>query len=138
MKLTRAQAGICLIAVLIMSSCSKQEINPTGNIPGVARKVQFTLYTDQDFSNYPKHITFTLSIRNSANKILWDSILPAMLVKDIPDLAHKLVIEKTVPDNDPSQLKLAFDYYLENVGYSWYTDIFKENETLKVFTYNFQ
>jgi hypothetical protein len=61
-----------------------------------------------------------------------------MLVKDIPDLAHKLVIEKTVPDNDPSQLKLAFDYYLENVGYSWYTDIFKENETLKVFTYNFQ
>jgi hypothetical protein len=58
MKLTRAQAGICLIAVLIMSSCSKQETTPTGNIPGVARKVQFTLYTDQDFSNYPKHITF--------------------------------------------------------------------------------
>jgi hypothetical protein len=137
MKFTRTHAGICLIAALIISSCSKKETTAV-NLPGIVRKVQFTLYTDQDFSNYPKHITFTLSIKNSADKTLWDSILPAMLVKDIPDLAHKLVIEKTVPDNDPSQLKVAFDYYLENVGYSWYTDIFKENETLKVFTYNFQ
>ena len=138
MKFYILRAGICVLVLCYLASCRKETVDSPVNIPAVARKVQFVLYTDKDFSNNAKNITFTLSIKNSANQTLWDSTLPVMPLKNIPDLAHKLVMEKTVPNNDPSELRLAFDYYLENVGYSWYVDVFKEKETLKLFEYNFQ
>jgi hypothetical protein len=61
-----------------------------------------------------------------------------MKVKDIPDSLHKIVIEKWVPQNDTSSLAVAFTYYIENVGYSWYLQPFPAGDTLKVLEYTFR
>jgi len=56
----------------------------------------------------------------------------------IPHLTDKLVIEKNVPGNDPSLLKVSFFYSIENVGSSWYVDAFPIGETFKTVNFNFQ
>src|SRR5258706_3095865 len=104
---------VCILsvsAILIGTSCKKQTTDHIPNTPGVLREVQFRLYTDKDFSTDNGIITFTLSIQNSTNQVLWDSVLTPMKIKDIPNLEHKLVAEKTVPYNDTSLLKVGFFY----------------------------
>jgi hypothetical protein len=118
------------------TSCSKQDSNtPENRIP---RKVQFILYTDKDFSNNNGIITFELSIQKLPNHVLWDSVLPPMKIKDIPGPANKWVLEKWVPRNDPSLIKIGFYYSIENVGNSWFIDSFKVGDTVKTIEYNFQ
>jgi hypothetical protein len=61
-----------------------------------------------------------------------------MQLKDIPDVAHKLVIEKTAPGNDDSDLAAGFHYEIQNVGHSGYIDTSKAGNNFKVIDYAFQ
>jgi hypothetical protein len=138
MKYLSIMSILCVSTILIGTSCKKQTTDPVPNIPGVLRKVQFILYTDKDFSSDNDSIIFKLSIQKSTNQILWDSVLKPMKIKDIPNLAHKLVIVKSVPGNDTSLLKVGFYYSIENVGNSWHVDMFNAGETFKIVDFNFQ
>lgn len=126
--------SILLVTLLFaITSCSKDPVTPTQ-----PRNVQFILYTDKDFSSDNNNIIFKLSIQNSTNQTLWDSLLAPMKIKDIPNFANKLVYEKQVPGNNASTLKVGFYYTIENVGNSWYVDTFKLGAPLKIIEYNFQ
>ena len=125
----------CVSTILVGTSCKKQT---TDQSPGVPRKIQFALYSDKDFSNDNGNITFTLSIQKLPSQVLWDSVLPQMKIKDIPDVAHKLVIEKLVPNNDKSLLKVGFRYSIENVGSSSHWDSSNAGETFTIVDFNFQ
>ena len=128
---------LILVSLLMTGpSCKKQTTDPTVN--AIPRKVQFVLYTDTDFSGNEKLITFTLSIQKLPNQVLWDTVLAPMKIKDIPGPANKWVIEKWVPGNDPSLLKTAFYYSIENVGNSWFIDSFRVGDTLKILDFNFK
>jgi len=138
-----AMWSVLFIATILMgTACKKPTIGHTSDktldIPEPPRVVQFSLYTDKDFSNDNKNITFTLFIQNPANQMLWDSVLMPMKIKDIPNLAHKLVVEKTVPGNDGSLLKVGFRYTIENVGISWYFDSSSAGENFKIINFNFR
>jgi hypothetical protein len=119
-----------------MSSCSKDYNPRPGNIP-VTRTVQFELYTNQDFSEDAHNIIFNLRI-DDANKVIFDSALPTMKIQDIPDELHKIIIRKSVRQNDPSRLKVGFLYNIENVGISWYFEEFPSSDTFKVVRFDFR
>lgn len=136
MKVLLTILVLSLSVILIGTSCKKQSVTP-GNT-GVLRKVQFSLYTDKDFSGNNGIITFKLAMQNSSGQVLWDSLLAPVHIKDIPGLAHKLVVEKQVPGNDNSLLKVGFFYTIENVGNSWHLDAFNAGETFKIVEFNFQ
>jgi len=138
MKHLSILAILLVSTIFIETSCRKQTVDPVTDNPAVIRKIQFTLYTQNDFSDNNENITFELFIQNSKNKILLDSMLAPMKIKDIPDFTHKLVIEKTVPDNDTSLLKVGFKYSIENVGNSWHLESFKAGEIFKLVDFSFQ
>lgn len=122
-------------ALLLFASCDDhgKEVSPSP-----VRKVQFSLYTDKDFSNDNGLVTFKASIQNDKNQTLWDSTFAPMKLKDIPKAAQKIVVEKAVPGNVSSPLKVGFYYSIENIGNSWYVDRFEAGETLKKIDFNFQ
>jgi len=126
-----------LTVVVILGSCKKNYSSADVMYPGNDRKIRFQLYTSQDFSGNTSVISFSLFIRN-ANRILLDSALAPMQIKDIPDAAHKLVIEKTVTGNDNSDLAAGFRYEIQNVGNSSYIDTSKAGNTFKIIDYAFQ
>jgi hypothetical protein len=138
MKHLSILAILFVSTMLIETSCRKQTVDPATYSPAVIRKIQFTLYTQNDFSDNNENITFALFIQNSRNQILLDSPLTSMKIKDIPDFTHKLVIEKPVPNNDASLLKVGFKYSIENVGNSWHFESFKAGEVFKIVDFNFQ
>ncbi|MBW4891574.1 hypothetical protein KXQ82_17745 [Mucilaginibacter sp. HMF5004] len=142
-------------AIMIASSCKKQgTVTPNNgttqpvidNIGIVVnnqnttapRKVKYVLYTDQNFSTDSKLITFRLFMQRPNNTTVWDSILPPMKVKDIPKSLHKIVVERLVPGNDPSTLKVGFEYTIQDVGYSWFFDVINAGETFKEVNYSFK
>ncbi|GAB3917309.1 hypothetical protein [Mucilaginibacter boryungensis] len=131
---TNLLAIFCGCAVLFTAACKKSSTPD----PVTTRKIKFILYTDKDFSGDNGNIQFKLSIQKLPNQILWDSVLPPMRIKDIPNLAHKLVVEKAVPGNDDTTIKAGFTYTIENVGNSWYYDISNEGEKYKEILFNFQ
>src|SRR5690242_1352599 len=92
-----------LALFIMLESCKKN--HPAGdNIdPGIERTIRFQLYTNEDFSGETSVIRFSVFIRN-AHTTLFDSSLAVMQIKDIPDAAHKLVIEKTVSGNGNANL----------------------------------
>jgi len=126
-----------LTLVLILGSCKKTYPSGVITYPSAERKIRFQLYTNQDFSADTHVINFSLFIRN-ANATIFDSSLVSMQIKDIPDEAHKLVIEKAVPGNDNSDLAAGFRYEIHDVGISWHTDTSKAGNLLKIIDYNFQ
>jgi hypothetical protein len=107
------------------------------NNADVARKIQFILYTDEDLSADNELVTFRLSIQRLPNLVLWDSVLAPMPLKDIPSLAHKLVIERAVPGNDPSLLRVGFIYSIENTGNSSHMEYIQAGENFKIVDFNF-
>ena len=126
---------ISIFTVFIATSCKKQTAVSTDNS---SRKVKFILYTDKDFSTDNNTIVFKVSIQKTSNQVLWDSTFAPMKIKDIPNSLHKLVIEKAVPGNDSSDLKVGFYYTITNVGNSWFLDLSPSGETFKEISYNFQ
>jgi hypothetical protein len=61
-----------------------------------------------------------------------------MKIKEIPQLAQKLVIEKTVIADEASLLKVGFFYTIENVGHATHFNTFPAGETFKIVDFNFQ
>jgi hypothetical protein len=127
--------SVVLVIALIATSCRKNYSASAMTIPAQSRTFRFQLYTNQDFSTNNSVINFSIFIRN-ANKTLFDSSLASMQIKDIPEVTHKIVIEKTVADN--SDLTAGFNYEIQGVGTSWHIDSSKAGNPLKVIDYAFQ
>jgi len=125
--------ALCLVTILILQSCKK---NQTGQ-SAPTRKIQYVLYTNEDFLDNSGIIHFTLLMKDNG-RVLWDSLLAPMQIKDIPDASHKIVVEKPVPDNNNSDLVVGFLYEIENVGYSWSLDTCRANESFKIVEFPFQ
>ena len=106
--------------------------------PNAPRLVQFVLFTNSELSNDNNTVTFTLAIKRPTSEVLWDSVLAPMKIKDIPSLDAPLFVEKYVPGNDPSLLKVGFFYTIDNVGNSSFTEPFEPGETLKKVGFNFK
>ncbi len=124
--------SILAFATLFITSCTKDDA-PT--IP--KRTIKFILYTEEDFSTDNHNITFSLFIRTHS-KTLFDSSLSTIKIKDIPNFANRLILEKTVPNDDGSELAAGFNYTIENVGLSWYLDTCKAGQTFKEVNYSFK
>ena len=45
---------------------------------------------------------------------------------------------KSVPNNDPSRLKVGFVYHEENVGISWHFEEFPSMDTFKLVKFDFR
>ena len=129
--------SIVVLLIVTMDSCKKTYPSSDGENPGNGRKVLFQLYTDKDFSGETSVIKFSIFIRNTRTTF-FDSSFAPMQIKDIPDAAHKLVIEKTVFGSGNSDLAAGFHYEIQNVGHSGYIDTSRAGNELKVIDYAFQ
>jgi hypothetical protein len=128
---------IIIVALLVtMESCKKTYPSNDGGDPNIERTIRFQLYTDKDFSGETSVIKFSLFIRN-AQKTLFDSSLAPMQLKDIPGIANKIIVEKTVQGNGNADLAAGFHYEIENVGHSGFTDTSEAGNILKVIDYAF-
>ena len=137
MKKIKALSILLVSIIVIGTACKKYQASdmPVNTIS--PRKIQFVLYTDEDLSADNDLVTFRLSIQKIPLEIIWDSVLAPMRLKDIPLLAQKLVIEKAVPGNDPSLLKVGFLYSIENTGSSSHMAYIEPGENFKVVDFNF-
>lgn len=124
-----------LVISLSGTSCYKEQSSSVS--PAVSRTIIFTLYTQKDFSDNNSNITFSLFIRTH-DKVLFDTTLSVMKIKDIPDSTRKIVFKKEVPDNDGSELAAGFRYSIENVGNSTHIDTCKAGELVKVVDFSFK
>lgn len=121
--------------MLIFSACHKYPFDV--NSEEEPKKVQYQLYTDNDFGADTSIVTFSAIIRTTDNLILWDSVLAPMKLKDIPGPSNKIIFEKSIPQYR-SPLKVGFDYSIENVGHSHYIDSFGVSEKYKIVSFNFK
>jgi len=137
MKKIKALSILIASIVIIGTSCKKYQADYTPIDTTSPRKIQFVLYTDKDFSTYNDLVRFKLIIQKLPNVDIWDSVLAPMRLKDIPLLAQKLVIERAVPDNDPSLLRAGFIYSIENTGNSSHMVYSEPGENFKVVDFNF-
>ena len=126
---------VTAVTIILTGVCCKKDALPLS--PNPARTIKFILYTKKDFSGNDKTITFSMFIRNHT-KILFDSTLSAMKIRDIPDSTNQLIFEKTVLGDDGSELAAGFRYVIENVGYSSHLDTCKAGETFKAIEFAFQ
>jgi hypothetical protein len=69
---------------------------------------------------------------------VFDSSLATMKIHDIPDSLHRIIIQKVVPGNNTSRLKVGFVYNIENGGISWYFEEFPSSDIFKVVKYDFR
>ncbi|QKJ28786.1 hypothetical protein HQ865_03095 [Mucilaginibacter mali] len=127
-----------ITAICLAISCKKGK--PQQPVPSPTKTVRFVLYTNADFSTDNDTVSFKLVIRNNAGTIqsrtIFDSTLATRRFKDLPGPLHKLVFEKTVPD-DGSILQAGF-IYSAWFGVGSRFDTVGVNEKLKVFEYPFQ
>ena len=137
MKLSLIMMTAIAAQITMEIACSKGKSPVTPVNPKTGRTIKFVLYTKKDFSNNNGNIAFSLFIKNHTTT-LFDSTLSVMKIKDIPDSTHKLTFEKTVPNDDGSDLAAGFHYNLENVGHAGYTDTSKAGQNVKVIEYAFQ
>jgi hypothetical protein len=121
---------------LTLGSCKKNDPS-TDEDPGIQRTIRFQLYTNQDLSDDNSGIKFSIFIRNT-HKTLFDSTFAPIQIKNIPDAAHKIIIEKTVTVSGNVDLSAGFHYEIENVGHSGYIDTIKAGNAFKVIDYAFQ
>ena len=140
--------NVCLLLPLCITiaSCKKDGSSYSPMPYGSGRTVRFMLYTDQDFSNDNSVIHFSVFIKKGSvyvfdttgSNLLFDSAFAPMQIKDIPDPAHKIVVEKKVVGFDDADLTAGFIYTIENVGNSWHIDTSSAGNPLKVIDYNFR
>ena len=138
MKKTAVLSILFVSMIVIITSCKKNNSDYNPDVTRFPRRVQFVLYSDKDPSDDNNTITIKLSIERSVNDILWDSVLPPVRIRDIPTLAEALTVEKYVPGNDESLVKVGFHYTIDNVGNSSHMDPFEPGETFKIVSFNFQ
>ena len=127
---------ICLVSITI--SCNKQTGVPHNYDTTMHKTILFSLYTDKDFSGENDVIAFTVFITNLRDQMVWDSALMPMKLKDIPDIANKIIVEKAITIHKDSVLKVGFKYVIDEVGYSRFYDTCNASETLKKINFNFQ
>jgi len=128
MKLNTLVALVCL--AIALPACKKNTEKPPQHVPP-ERSVQYFVYTSQDYSNNNTYVTIKLRML-AGNTPIWDSVLAPMQLKNIPGPSNKLIFEKKVPGNNPAELSTGFYYSIENVGDSWYYELFKPgSESLK-------
>jgi hypothetical protein len=135
MKLLLSAGLACYL--LLTASCNKHNQDHTSNENPIDRTVQFSLFTDQDFSHDEKLITFRVAIEKYPNITIWDSVLAPMKIKDIPSLSNKIIFEKLI-HNEAGRLKVGFYYTIENVGISWFYDAMEPWEASKKVDFNFR
>jgi hypothetical protein len=134
----KAYSILAIVAVVsCLAACKKEGYPQYEDYFTQQRVVRYELYTTEDFSDENNNIQFSLTIRKPG-RTLFDSALATMKISEIPDSAHRIIIEKRVPGNDTSRLAVGFDYKIENVGVSWYVDEFLANDTLKVVRFSFK
>src|SRR6186713_2427127 len=138
MKKNIALSVLFVWLVMIGASCKKYTSEYIPIDPTVTRLVQFMLFTNSELSNDNSTVTFTLAIKKPNGDVLWDSVMAPIKLKDIPSLNHPVFVEKNVPGNDPSLLKVGFLYTIDNVGNSSFTVPFEPGETLKKVGFNFR
>jgi hypothetical protein len=135
--LYRKLLALSALCFSLLISCKKTNPDIT-NKPGSTKTIRFQLYTNQDFSTNESTIVFKTSIQNLGNnQIIWDSTFAIRKIKEIPDAASKIIVEKLIPATD-SILKVGFYYTITNVGSSWYLDTVGKGTTFKLIDYNFQ
>jgi len=71
------------------------------------------------------------------SKLLLDSAVATMKIKDIPPPANKLVYPKSFIYAD-TELTIYSKYVIENVGYSLHYDILNPNEPHKEFNFSYK
>ena len=135
MKRQLLMAVALLSIVCTLLSCDKDETQPESN--KAARKIQYILYTNEDFGNDNHNITFSLFARDN-NRTLLDSAITTMKVKDIPAAADKIIIEKTIVTDAATDLLAGFVYNIEGVGISWHLDSVKAGQHSKTIEYAFK
>jgi hypothetical protein len=131
--------SILLGAMAFLLSCNKDPLPSPGDSSHQApmRKVRYELYTEENFSDNNENILFIIIMKN-AGITIFDSTWTEMKIRDIPDLNHRIIVEKLVPGNDTSTLSVGFVYRIENVGYASYLDPFPSGDSLKVLRYSFK
>jgi hypothetical protein len=130
----RVNSVVTILLLVLTTSCNKS----SASLPVISpRKIQYELYTNSDFSDNNTNIRFSLFIRTKT-KVLLDSDLAPMKIKDIPDASNKIIIIKTVPNNDTSELSVGFLYSIEGIGNSWHLDTIRAGEIFKLVDYAFQ
>ena len=127
---------VVALLVVIGQSCRKTYPSTGGETLASERKIRFQLYTDKDFSNENSVIKFSIFIRD-AHTTLFDSSLAPMQLQDIPDAAHKIIIDKMVLGTNNADLAAGFHYEIQNVGHSGYIDTSRAGNELKVVDYAF-
>lgn len=135
--LKKTSKGFLLMAITITMLCCKDEMNLPIKTPNAQRKIRFQLSTSRDYSKFNDTIIFTLFIRNASNKILWDSTFKPIKITQIPEPKNKWIIDKVVPNDDKTVLRVGFDYFIKNAGYSWHLDTCGLGNNLKVVDFNF-
>jgi hypothetical protein len=137
-RLSNLLCGCAVMAAVVTTpACKKDHQTPKPPVP--TRTIEYRLYTEEDFSDDTHTITFTLFMRTAGNKVLFDSAIAPMLVKEVPNKAHQLVFRKTVPaGHENDDLVVGFPYKIKDVGESWYIDTCKAGQTLKIVEYSFK
>ena len=140
--------NVCLLLILCITiaSCKKNGSSESLVPPGSGRTVRFMLYTNHDFSNDNSVIHFTVFIKKGSvyvfdttrSSLLFDSAFAPLQIKEIPDSAHKIVVEKKVVGYDDAELTAGFIYEIENVGSAWHIDTSSAGNPLKVIDFNFR
>ena len=136
MKYLAIVSALSFSWLLASSACKKQ--NDKGFTCPDSRKIRFTLFTKKDFTHHDGSIIFTVGIRNMKSETIWDSVLAPMKLTDIPRLANKIIIEKAVPGNDCSALRVGFIYAIENVGISWHWESISAGQVFKEVEFDFK
>jgi hypothetical protein len=134
MKLFSTSVILAFAIIVPVTSCTKYKL-PV--VPKSGRTITFTLHTEKDFSHDNHNITFSLFIRTHT-QVLFDSLLPVMKIKDIPDSMHKLLYQKKLTNDDGSDLGVGFRYAIENVGTSSFVDSSKAGESFKTVDFSFK
>ena len=127
--------SLMLVSFLVLS-CNKDNQKTNPPVPS-SRLVRYELFTNEDFLGEQKIIHFRVQMMN-AQKIIFDSLLAPMKIEEIPDSAHKIVVLKTVPGNDSSDLKVGFVYEIETVGVAGYYEDFLGKDSFKLIRYAFR
>jgi hypothetical protein len=134
MKIQPSLTIFILFAILCGTACNKTRLYPVSDN---SRTIKYVLYTNKDFSDNSNNIKFSLFMR-SHTKVLLDTELATMKIKEIPNADNKIIIEKTVPGNDNSDISVGFHYSIEGVGNSQHLDSIRAGETFKVVDFAFQ